>query len=75
MEELEAMCRAFIWRDVALNRRKAPVAWNEVCKPLKKGGLGVLKLREWNLSLLSKLVWDISLNKENYGFVGSMHTT
>lgn len=63
MDKLETSCRAFLW-SVSLNKRKALVSWEGVCKPVKCGGLGIKHVRWWNLGLLVKLVWDIALNKE-----------
>lgn len=42
MDEVEGICRAYLWIGVALNRRKGLVAWEEVYKPKKKGGVGIL---------------------------------
>lgn len=60
MDEFEAICRDYLWGGVAMNQRKALVAWDQICRPLKEGGLGVMKFRWWNIALIFKLIWDIA---------------
>jgi hypothetical protein len=44
-----------VWRGGDLNAKKPPLAaWKLVCKPKKKGGLGVIKLQLQNDALLMK---------------------
>lgn len=64
IEEIEAICRSFLWTGVALNRRMNLVAWSEKCLPKKEGGLGLRHLRAWNLAILFKMVWEIQMKKE-----------
>ncbi|GAB2232842.1 hypothetical protein Drorol1_Dr00011905 [Drosera rotundifolia] len=37
---------------------------DQVCRPLKEGGLDVFKFRWWDTALLFKLVWDIATSKK-----------
>ncbi|XP_058732696.1 uncharacterized protein LOC131604262 [Vicia villosa] len=46
-------------------KRKSPVAWHNVCKPRKFGGLNVLDLQTWNVITMMKLLWNISSKKDN----------
>jgi len=44
-----------LWRGADLNARlKAKVAWTNVCKSKKEGGLGVIDLKTQNEALLLK---------------------
>ena len=40
-------------------KRVALIAWDKVYKPIKKGGLGLRKVNEMNVLLLSKLIWSL----------------
>ena len=40
------------------------MAWETVCLPRKKGGLGVKNLDLWNAACIAKLVWAISMKKD-----------
>uniref|UniRef100_A0A803PQL5 Reverse transcriptase domain-containing protein n=1 Tax=Cannabis sativa TaxID=3483 RepID=A0A803PQL5_CANSA len=41
------------------------VAWETLCKPKKAGGLGFLKIYDWNTAALIKHVWAIASKKDN----------
>ena len=38
----------------------AKVAWEDLTCPLKEGGLGIKKLTDWNVALMSKHLWSLS---------------
>lgn len=63
-DEIEAILRAFLWPGMALNRRKAIVAWDKLCTPVNEGGLGFKNLRQWNIALLFKQIWTVEKSKE-----------
>lgn len=63
--KIESICRVFLWSGIALNKHKALLSWEQVCKPQKAGGLGIKKLKIWNMALLCKLIWAIEKEKES----------
>ncbi|XP_057958526.1 uncharacterized protein LOC131151289 [Malania oleifera] len=61
LEHIVKLCRAFFWG----GRRKPLVAWKEVCIPKDEGGLGVFDLKAWNMTLLSKTLWNVQAKKDS----------
>jgi hypothetical protein len=58
-----------LWCGGDLNAKKPPLtAWKMVCKPKRKGGLGVIKLRVHNVALLLKNL-DNFFSKDNLPWV------
>lgn len=45
-------------------KKIAWVDWNTVCLPKEEGGLGVRRLREFNVALLEKWCWRMLVDKE-----------
>lgn len=41
-----------------------PIGWNTIWQPRDKGGLGLRKARDVNKSLLAKLHWRLSMEKD-----------
>ncbi|XP_062093871.1 uncharacterized protein LOC133799897 [Humulus lupulus] len=62
---INEICRAFLWKGVTDYGGPGSVAWEEVCKCKKEGGLGIRNIEIWNIAALGKLVWAIATNKEN----------
>ncbi|RZC85287.1 hypothetical protein C5167_041467 [Papaver somniferum] len=56
IKSLEKIMRKFIW-DSGGTKQIHLVNWEELCKPLKLGGLGIKSIRMMNKSLLEKWVW------------------
>ncbi|CAA7032183.1 unnamed protein product [Microthlaspi erraticum] len=48
----------------SLNAKKAKIAWHDVCKPKREGGLGLRRLKEANAVSCFKMVWRI-LSSQN----------
>ncbi|GKB41077.1 hypothetical protein Tco_0886019 [Tanacetum coccineum] len=57
----------------AKNRRKAKVAWEDICLPKWEGGLGLRNLDIFNIALLTTHIWNIVSNKESL-WVRWIHT-
>jgi hypothetical protein len=47
-------------------------AWGSLCKPKEMGGLGLRRMREVNLALISKLGWNL-LNNIDLMWVSQLH--
>ncbi|KAL5728306.1 hypothetical protein ACHQM5_001405 [Ranunculus cassubicifolius] len=56
-KELEKIVRCFLWGKKGGRRKIHLLSWNKICLPLGWGGLGVRRLKDVNVSLLSKWLW------------------
>nr|XP_043639311.1 uncharacterized protein LOC122610385 [Erigeron canadensis] len=57
IEGLESIMRKFLWGSSEDGRKVHWVSWDKVASPRNRGGLGISKLKETNVALLSKWVW------------------
>jgi len=51
-------------------RKIAWVKWDSICLPKEKGGLGVRRIREFNLALLGKWCWRMLVDKDGLWYRG-----
>uniref|UniRef100_A0A803QHT0 Reverse transcriptase domain-containing protein n=1 Tax=Cannabis sativa TaxID=3483 RepID=A0A803QHT0_CANSA len=58
LKNIEAICRAFLWKGQATFQGGGAVAWEDVCQSKKEGGLGIKRLEEWNKAAMC-LVYSI----------------
>ena len=65
IHEIETLYRDFLWAQGEKSKGKCRVAWENVCKPLKAGGLGFKNLSTWNRSFLVKHIWDILCKRQS----------
>ncbi|XP_059671014.1 uncharacterized protein LOC132316554 [Cornus florida] len=56
-ERIEKIQRDFLWGGKGEEFKYHLVNWEQVCKPLKFGGLGIQKLVPFNRALLGKWLW------------------
>lgn len=61
-EELERIMRNFLWGSTEEKKKFHLIAWDEVCVGVNWGGLGIRRLRDVNVSLLSKWLWNIGID-------------
>ncbi|XP_059625407.1 uncharacterized protein LOC132268594 [Cornus florida] len=54
---LEMIQRNFLWGGRGEEFKYRLVRWEQVCKPLKSGGLGIRRLAAFNRALLGKWLW------------------
>jgi len=59
IREINKLCSSFLWSGPDMNRKKAKVVWEVVCKPRQEGGLGLRCLKEANDVCCLKLIWKI----------------
>ena len=56
---ISSIQRRFIWAWGRENNTISWVSWDNVCKPLQEGGLGIKEIRNFNSALLAKWKWRI----------------
>ncbi|KAI5397300.1 hypothetical protein KIW84_063204 [Lathyrus oleraceus] len=56
---------SFLWTGGADISRKSPIAWKNVCKTRKQGGLNIIDLYTLNRITLMKLLWNLSGKSNN----------
>ena len=49
-----------------MKRGKAKVAWDSICKPQREGGLGIRRLADFNIALMTTHIWSILTHKESF---------
>lgn len=64
IKHIQAICRSFIWSSSDQITKKAPISSNKMCDPKNAGGLKIMDLNIWNLTMFTKLVWNISTKKD-----------
>src|SRR4051812_49263922 len=57
IKKINSICRS--------TGRKSSVAWQQVCSPVKDGGLNILNLNTWNSVTLMKSLWNICMKVDN----------
>ncbi|XP_071708018.1 uncharacterized mitochondrial protein AtMg00310-like [Rutidosis leptorrhynchoides] len=67
------MTRGFVWCQGEMKHGKAKVKWDDVCLPKTEGGLGIRRLKLWNLALLSSQFWRLLSHKQSL-WVKWVHT-
>ncbi|XP_062100053.1 uncharacterized protein LOC133805923 [Humulus lupulus] len=65
LRDVEAICRAFLWKGMTYSSGPGLVAWNNVCLPKKVVGLGFRKVIYWNVVAMGKYIWAIASEKDN----------
>lgn len=60
-KKLNKIMRRFLWGGDGENRRMGWVSLNTSCKPLNKGGLGIMSLRMINRSFLKNDALGIAM--------------
>ena len=65
MSDIEQLMCGFLWCQGDMKRSKANVSWDDVCFPKPEGRLGIRKLGDFNVTLMSTHIWKIITNKES----------
>ena len=69
LDYIEGSTRGFFWRGKDIHKKgKCLVKWENVCKPKRLGGLGILNLRTQNIALLMKYIFKF-MNKDDLPWV------
>ncbi|GJT71816.1 putative reverse transcriptase domain, reverse transcriptase zinc-binding domain protein [Tanacetum coccineum] len=65
IKEIEAVSRGFLWCQGDMKRGKSKVKWDVVCLPKSEGGLGIRRLKTWNVALMTTHIWSILSNRQS----------
>ena len=60
INKAEQIMREFLWKGQELGKGGAKVAWKDVARPLKEGGLGIKRLADWNKAAMAKCLWNLA---------------
>lgn len=65
--KVDSIYAAFLWRNKSNTSRGARVAWKDLCKAKKVGGMGIILLEEFEMVFRLKHVWNLFSNAESLG--------
>uniref|UniRef100_A0A803PZ58 Uncharacterized protein n=1 Tax=Cannabis sativa TaxID=3483 RepID=A0A803PZ58_CANSA len=65
INEIESICRAFLWKGQYMMQGAGLVAWENVCQLKIAGGTGIKRMAEWNTAALFKYVWAVANKEDN----------
>jgi len=68
ISSIESLFNFFFWGGSEDHRKIPWVGWNTICLRKENGGFGVLKLREFNLSLLGKWCWRLLVDRDGFWY-------
>lgn len=63
-DEVDKICRGFIWGESYNGRKVHLVSWEKVCKPKQYGGLGLRKARDVNMAFIMKAGWRLCTQRD-----------
>lgn len=64
LEEIDKVCRHYLWSGNQERNKPAMVCWDNVCQPKQSGGLGLKDIYLWNIAAIGKHVWHLALKKD-----------
>ncbi|XP_048490396.1 uncharacterized protein LOC125492264 [Beta vulgaris subsp. vulgaris] len=57
LNDIQKNAKRFLWNKVGQRHYISRTSWDQVCKPMIEGGLGIRDLRHWNFCFMAKLGW------------------
>ena len=63
INDINKLLKNFLWSQGETSKGKAKVAWENICKPKKQGGLGLKDIGVWNKAMITKHLWNIAEDK------------
>ncbi|GMJ00001.1 hypothetical protein HRI_003669300 [Hibiscus trionum] len=65
VQKLNSRMANFLWGETGSSKKIHWLNWQQVCKPLSSGGLGIRNLATQNRVLLSKWAWKFAYERES----------
>lgn len=69
IKKLTSIVRKFWWTGIQKDGEAKPIcfrAWDDICRPMPKGGLGIRNLAIMNKSLFTNVAWSIINNPSSF---------
>ncbi|XP_062104535.1 uncharacterized protein LOC133815746 [Humulus lupulus] len=64
LHRVNAICRNYFWKGTVDSTSSGQVAWEDMCRPKKEGGLGFRRITKWNEAAIGKYVWVVSSKQD-----------
>ncbi|KAL2893859.1 LINE-1 retrotransposable element ORF2 protein [Bienertia sinuspersici] len=65
LRDIEKVCRAYLWNGEWFSESPGYIAWQNVCRKKKSGGLGFRNIHTWNTASMAKHVWALARKQDN----------
>lgn len=65
VSQLEILFKKFLWGGDGETQKIHWVRWDKICREKSEGGLGIKSVRAFNLALLGKWHWRMSMEKNS----------
>lgn len=65
LNDIDHMCRAYLWSGEVYSGKAGYVAWPKVCMPKQAGGLGLRNINVWNIAAMGKYLWAVAKKKDS----------
>ncbi|KAK4275212.1 hypothetical protein QN277_018336 [Acacia crassicarpa] len=65
-EVLDQCNRSFLWGNTDVQNKIPLVAWDAVCKPKNRGGLGLRHTNQSNQAFLMKIGWNMASRRDDF---------
>jgi hypothetical protein len=63
-KRMEKIQREFLWGGMGDDQKLNLVSWNQICRPLRAGGLGIRNVHKFNQALMGKWLWRYATERE-----------
>uniref|UniRef100_A0A0V0IYZ4 Putative ovule protein n=1 Tax=Solanum chacoense TaxID=4108 RepID=A0A0V0IYZ4_SOLCH len=68
-QQVEAICKRFLWNGDTQTKGKALVAWDTICCLKVAGGLNITDVYVWNKAAILNYLWDLAKKKDKLWIV------
>ncbi|KAL2901530.1 hypothetical protein RDABS01_026612 [Bienertia sinuspersici] len=65
LRDIEKVCRAYLWNGEWFSDSPGYIAWKNVYRRKKSGGLGFRNIHTWNTASMAKHVWALARKQDN----------
>ena len=62
--KIKNLMSRFLWSGTSMESHKTKVAWREITRPKREGGLGLCRVSVWNKAALLKHLWNLLFDQE-----------